>query len=401
MTIDSTHNYVRECRGNGNGRKREDIGGMTASRTKSSNRGGQLSEQQATAAGRRSGGIMSLGIDKATLRTYYLELLQDLSFTNTRESCYPDPESVGVISSALSSLCGSYVHARMINLSASASQLCYKLHPMDIRIKIAHFIALTLTVDDLSESLRGEARRRFLDDLAFFQMKFTDPAVYAKLCPGRGDLHPSLEDFIAHLKSEQSPFFPWDIRLHAMLVKCVLDFVEANQVEQHYAEHPLVYTLDMPYFPTFLRHKAGMSEGFAYFSFILDSSVQDAPRDDRLFFHRALYPMIPDLVEFMELLNDVLSFYREAETGDSTMWVLNQAKAHGLTPLQVLRQSAKAAIQVKKRLIASVDRSGSVELKEKLVQFCEGYVAWHVGDKRYRLDEVLGTGGWYQGGFWK
>nr|AVL27455.1 terpine synthase-like protein MTPSL5 [Anthoceros punctatus] len=319
------------------------------------------------------------------LTPVYMDFLQRLSFVNSRESSYPEQDTV---TARLTAICGSYLPERYISLGATMGHIVYSYHPVDLQVKIGHFTALLLMVDDLAGSLTGAALERYLEDMCLFQMKFTNPEGYATRYPGRGDLHEVLEKYIHYLKTDLNPFFPTDLRLQTLMIKSVLDFMEGNLQEQHYEEHPIEYTADMPQLPRFLRYKSGMSEPYAHFCIMHTMSSGSASQDQH-FFYNSLYPMVPDLVDVFDFGNDVMSFYKEIQNGEDSIGILNHGRIHNLSPLQSLRDSMETVIHSRTRLMALADRTGSEEMMERIVSLFQGYLIWHVRNKRYRLDEIL------------
>nr|AVL27461.1 terpine synthase-like protein MTPSL7 [Anthoceros agrestis] len=335
------------------------------------------------------------GMNTSLLTSLYMDFLHSMSFTNSRDSCYPD--RLDTVIALVRENGGSFMPDRYIVMGAAFGNLVYSLHPVDVQAKIGHFTALFLVVDDLAGKLTGAVRERYLEDIRLFQMKFADPEGYAKRYPGRGDLHEALEKVIVYLKTDQNPFFPAELRLHSLMIKSMLDFMEANLQEQHYEHDPIEYTADMAQLPRFLRNKSGIAELYAYF-FLLQSTSSGSASEDEHFFYNNLYPMVPELIDVINFGNDVMSFYKEVLAGEDSIDIVNYSKIHNLPLLQSLRDSMESVKLSRRRLLALADRSGSDDIKDKLVNFFQGYWSWHLGLKRYRLGEVLR--GWYDGGYW-
>nr|AVL27462.1 terpine synthase-like protein MTPSL2 [Anthoceros punctatus] len=335
------------------------------------------------------------GMDTSLLTPVYLDFLQKMSFSNSRDSCYP--EQLDSVAARVNEIAGSYLPEKYIKAGAGFGNLLYSYHSLDLQAKIGHFTAMGLLIDDLTVNLTGPARKRYLEDMRLFQMKFTDPEGYARLYPGRGKLHEVLERFMVYLRTDQNPFFPTQLRLHSLLIKSMFDLIEGNLLEQHYQEHPVEYSAHMPQFPRFLRYKSGMSEIFAYFV-IMQTSSSGSPSQDELFFYDRLYPMVPDLIDAIDFVNDVMSLYKELRQGEDSIAILTHSRIHNLSLLQSLQDRVEAVILCRTRLLALADRPGCDAIKDRIVTFFQGYMSWHFGIKRYRLDEILC--GWYNGGVW-
>nr|AVL27451.1 terpine synthase-like protein MTPSL6 [Anthoceros punctatus] len=335
------------------------------------------------------------GMNASVLTPVYIDFLQSMSFSRSRESCYP--ELLDAVVAGVKANGGSHLPEPYIKSGAGFGHLVYSFHPVDLQAKIGHFTALGLMADDLATNLTGAARESYLEDMRLFQMKFTNPEGYARLYPGRGNLHQVLENFNVYLKTDQNPFFPTELRLHSLMIKSVFDFMEANLQEQHYERHPIEYTADMSQLPRFLRYKSGVSEVFSHFVILQTSSSGSASQDEH-FFYNELYPMVPELIDFIDFGNDVLSFYKEVQEGEDSISIVTHSRIHNLPLLQSLQERMEAVIHSRTRLMALADRTGSDAIKDRIVRFFQGFMSCHIVDKRYRLDEVLR--GWYNGGSW-
>lgn len=280
--------------------------------------------------------------------------------------------------------------------TAYAHYVC-KLHPLDVRVKIAHYTALFLSADDCVSRVKADQegaaaaddRARMLEDLRLFPMKLLEPQGHR----GR-ELHHSLEGFLAYHRSQELHPFGSHPELVSAMVRCTLAFVEALLLEQHYEVHPLNFTSDMLLFPRFLRTKSGLSEVFTLFVLLPPSSVagtelEACEQEEARFFHSRIVPMLPDVMETGDIMNDILSFYKEVLDGETTIYLLTHAKVNNMSPLQCLRDRVDFVLAARKRIMALAHKAGH-GWEDRLGQYFQGFVWFHLRSKRYRLCEVVG-----------
>lgn len=342
----------------------------------------------------------------ATLRSIYMSFLRDMHYDpagTAPSSGYGD--RMAAISVQVSALCGNnddgavVVPKYMVGCSARLAATAYSHLSLASQVKVAHYNALLMCVDDQHSSTTAAARARYLQDLALFSFKLTDPSGYATRCPGRGGLlDPRLKLMIAFLWSEQSPFYGTHPRRHAVLVRSTLDFVEANLVEAGRAaaagdlDGPAGG--DMRLAPVFWRWKSGAGEIFAHFVYMdcHNGGSQEEEEEER--FYGTLYSVVPELAASIHGINDVLSLYKELQDGDTTSTVVMDARIHGVRLEVALAAHAQYPVGSRTRMLSVLTHVGAPHMRPTFDRFMQGYLVFHVADPRYRLHQILPPA-WY------
>lgn len=160
-----------------------------------------------------------------------------------------------------------------------------------------------------------------------------------------------------------------------MILKSMIEFLSANRVEVKLPGKitPLPST---PSFPKYFRLKSGMPEAFAFFPFpTLDEG--EGNLDEFIL-------LLPDLIDFIDAGNDILSFYKESILSDDRENCIHQyADAHCVSPAESLLYHCQLLRKCVANLRASVLEHP--RWKDNLEQFIQGYLGFHVACDRYRL----------------
>ncbi|KAF7529684.1 hypothetical protein G7054_g9753 [Neopestalotiopsis clavispora] len=132
-------------------------------------------------------------------------------------------------------------------------------------------------------------------------------------------------------------------------------------------------------FPYYFRAMSGMDIAYAIFCY-----------------PKALYTdigcfieAIPDMGIFINISNDVLSFYKEELGGDKRNYIHNRARSEQRDVLQVLAEVEREAIDCEHRIQKIL--KGRAEYAKSWSDSVRGYMAMHTTNPRYRLAE-LGLG---------
>ncbi|KZT00026.1 terpenoid synthase [Laetiporus sulphureus 93-53] len=130
-------------------------------------------------------------------------------------------------------------------------------------------------------------------------------------------------------------------------------------------------------FVEYQRNLTGISEAYAFFIWDKKSFP-----DSRVY-ERA----IPDAALAVNYVNDLLSFYKEEAAGEMVNYIHNRA-------IVMHRSAAQTLCEVADEIIAASARVRSNLLSEDAIDawdsFEKGYIMFHIGDPRYRLQEILG-----------
>ncbi|KAK0438923.1 isoprenoid synthase domain-containing protein [Armillaria borealis] len=124
----------------------------------------------------------------------------------------------------------------------------------------------------------------------------------------------------------------------------------------------------------FFEKQCGLAEAFAMFIF---------PRD--IPYHLYIQAL-PSMRDFIDFANDILSFYKEECSGDTNNFISLLAQARGSPKIKVLRYVVRQCLTAYERTLRIL--SPHREAHKAFRDFTNGYLALHLGMKRYRLSEL-------------
>ena len=115
------------------------------------------------------------------------------------------------------------------------------------------------------------------------------------------------------------------------------------------------------------------------------------------FDEQALFSEIATAIAQLEYVviyvNDLMSFYKELnEPYDQTNLVKNRCRVEGISLDEALDRLTCDAINACKQVLA-VFEGRNPEIRATLEAFVQGYVTWHLCDRRYRIEEVYERAG--------
>ena len=131
--------------------------------------------------------------------------------------------------------------------------------------------------------------------------------------------------------------------------------------------------------PRFLRSKTGVAETYTHFLF-----PEALVTEREGFMH--YFPAVPDLMNFIDICNDVLSFYKEWDEGEKNIYVMNQARLTGCSPMEILKGFCEDHLSLVKDIRQTCSKSPAVT--KILDTFFHGYFVFHIATPRYRLSEL-------------
>ncbi|KAF3808968.1 Ketoreductase azaE [Colletotrichum gloeosporioides] len=204
----------------------------------------------------------------------------------------------------------------------------YPLHPFDIQVHIGLFTWLGFIIDDLNAELGP--------NLANFQSRFS-----------RGDLQPCsvLECFADVLRSTTDYYDPVVANL---IVLSALAFVNSNAIEIRRDYQAIIPSMEAPSWPYYFRDKEGLPEVYTYFCFYRDM-CPDISR---------FMPAAPEMGKFINLTNDILSFYKEEKAGELAL--VDREHEQALSILQLVVQSIKSFTATKMTRVLLTGGSGFI-----------------------------------------
>ncbi|KAH9830415.1 isoprenoid synthase domain-containing protein [Rhodofomes roseus] len=131
----------------------------------------------------------------------------------------------------------------------------------------------------------------------------------------------------------------------------------------------------------FVDYSRGMSgDAEAYAAFIW--SKADFP-DDNLYLQ-----VFPDACLYINHANDILSFYKEEQDGEISSYIHARARATGKSTVATLREVSDEVVNASQRIRRTL---GEGRARDAWDSFERGYIGFHVGDPRYRLQDIFGA----------
>jgi hypothetical protein len=159
-----------------------------------------------------------------------------------------------------------------------------------------------------------------------------------------------------------------------MMIKDAFNFTAAMVLEDC-----LQLPSDATHFSEYFRQKTGGAETWALFAFPENIYPEDK-------FLSTYLPAIPALVAYLNHVNDLLSFYKEARDGETTNCVSTYAMTHNMTPLQVLELYPTKLKEQTQEIRAILSKEP--QMQEHVEQFLQGFLFGHLAAPRYRLCEL-------------
>ncbi|KAL4995224.1 terpenoid synthase [Aspergillus recurvatus] len=249
-----------------------------------------------------------------------------------------------------------------IKASCTIAATTYAFVPAGVQQVIATYTAFAILIDDTTNVST--------DDLRTF---------LARLCGGQAQPNLLLRAMLRFIGDViprfYGPFASDTIR------KATIEFISACVLEAEYAGR-IAVAPTAPDFPYYLRQKTGMAEVYAFFAF----PTALFPESVFLPIH---LPIIPDLVRYFNLANDLLSFYKESVVGGERFnYILNHARTNKLTPVESLRQTVSSLTRCVANVRATLAHPDARELQDAVTKVFYGYVVFHYSSARYRLSEL-------------
>ncbi|KZT00021.1 terpenoid synthase [Laetiporus sulphureus 93-53] len=198
---------------------------------------------------------------------------------------------------------------------------------------------------------------------------------FRKLCSGSARYDPGIPGALFKLLVKTHELFP-PFAANTIYIS-VLQFLNGAMLENEYDSGGFDLTKSALRFVEYQRYLTGISDGFACFIW------EGAKFPDE----RVYASAIPDAGIFMNYVNDVFSFYKEELAGETTTYIHNRALVSGKALPETLHDVIDDAFAAAER----VRNVLSGEAREVWDSFEKGFIVFHIGDRRYRLQEVLGT----------
>ncbi|KAK1597418.1 longiborneol synthase [Colletotrichum navitas] len=250
------------------------------------------------------------------------------------------------------------ISAKAFRLGHSLGLLCHPNHPTEVQGYVGLFTWLVVQYDDIV------GQNDEMAEAQLFQERFF-----------KGETQPNaMLEGLATLMREAPRLF--DPVMANLLQISTLKFLTCNLLERHKGFINMRITRAGVKFPDFVRDLSGINVAFAVFCF-----------------PQAQYPdveqyleAIPDMARFIDISNDVLSFYKEELGGDTRNYVHNRAMATGrpvLTELEVIKNEVVEAANR-----AAVILKGRGQYEQSLHDSVRGLLAMHTANPRYKLKDL-------------
>ncbi|KAJ7439818.1 isoprenoid synthase domain-containing protein [Mycena galericulata] len=168
----------------------------------------------------------------------------------------------------------------------------------------------------------------------------------------------------------------WDPLCANSMVCAALEFVTGTVLEVRKEVHEMDVRPTASSWPKFLRAKSGMAPGFSCAAFPKQSHPDIS----------AYIQILPDIDEYLCLVNDLLSFYKEELAGETMTYVHVRSKTTQKHPYQVLVEMVQEVGDLHRRIAATLEGQPEALIAWKTLE--NGFIAWHLSIKRYKLSEL-------------
>ncbi|KAF8243441.1 terpenoid synthase [Wilcoxina mikolae CBS 423.85] len=253
----------------------------------------------------------------------------------------------------------------LLELTCSYSEMAYHHHPLEIKVYISVYTTLLAAIDDDCERTPSA----MISQLTKFVTSFHK---------GPNEFKNPILNHVHRLITTETPKYFGPLST-AAIIKGTLDCFIGWVIESKFPRG-LSVPESSSRFPRFLRWKTGDSEAYALMMF------PEALFPEELYLETYL-PAIPEIIELVNGINDIMSFYKESVVGtEENTFMMNTARLHKRDPVVVLEDFCQEQVQLTKEVVATL--SLREELKGIFEQFIKGYIMWHASQKRYRLGEI-------------
>ena len=167
-----------------------------------------------------------------------------------------------------------------------------------------------------------------------------------------------------------------------MIVVACYDFINGIGIELLTKDDQL--DPQAPNFPDWLRFKTGLSPMYALLA-LARASDPKLPTGGFEKFIQA----IPDVIVFTNIVNDVISFYKELLAGEKGNYIDMRAQKEGIDVVVALRTLADEGICVRQRVLGAL--ADEPEYRANFDAYAKGITHFHTSSPRYRLVELFST----------
>ncbi|KAF7373565.1 Terpenoid synthase [Mycena sanguinolenta] len=188
---------------------------------------------------------------------------------------------------------------------------------------------------------------------------------------------PQVDPVLTHYQRVLGKLYDhWDPISADAMVCAAMEFMNGSILENRHEIMGLTVAPTAPNWPKYLRAKSGLGSGAAFAIFPKQAHPDIS----------AYIQVVPDIDEFTCLANDILSFYKEELAGETTNYVHFRSRTTSKPPKQVLAEMVREASNLHVRIAATLARHP--EALAAWRTFENGFIAWHLSIKRYKLSEL-------------
>lgn len=260
-------------------------------------------------------------------------------------------------------------HLDLINSRNQFTMACYvaadfaSSHPLEYQVIVAQLTIFFFHAEDILEEKPDVLRNLQLN------------VATGKPC---GD--PVLDWYARELTPRLWQHF--DPLVANMIVMACYDFINGIGIEC------LTKDADVqpgaPNFPDWLRFKTGLSPMYALLALARasDPKLPTGGLDKYV-------QVIPDVIVFTNIVNDVISFYKELLAGETGNYIDMRAQRDEVSVLTALRAMADEGIRIRKRVLDVL--AEEPEYRDNFYVYAKGITHFHTSSPRYRLTELFGS----------
>ncbi|KAJ7697999.1 isoprenoid synthase domain-containing protein [Mycena rosella] len=182
---------------------------------------------------------------------------------------------------------------------------------------------------------------------------------------------------ISHFQSVLADLYTYYDPLCANFMVCsAMEFISGCIMEGREEVLCMEINPNATAWPKYLRLKTGMAPGFSAALF------PRATNPDITAYMQAF----PEIDEYMVLINDIMSFYKEELAGETMNYTDVRAKVAGKHPRRVLADMAHEAGDIHRRIVKLLE--GSPAALKAYMTVAHGEIAFHFALPRYKLSDL-------------
>lgn len=243
---------------------------------------------------------------------------------------------------------------KILHLCANYAEFCYPYHTFEEKKTLALYVWYVTYIDDMVAN-DGTSVTAFQERF-YRRQPQSDPVLDAL-----SDIFLKFYDMNDPLSSN-------------LIITCTLEFLTSSVIEPQTGAVQLVR--DAWRFPWFMRERTGFGESWAHLVFPkrLGVNLMD------------YIEAVPDMTFWIDITNDILSFYKEEVAGETDNLVHLRATYENKEPMEVVSEMKDELIASQKIIYATL-AAYPVAL-HMWKSFQQGFIYWHLSQDRYKLQDL-------------